>query len=179
MQCRNGHYSGSQKDPTKINTENRKQCISRLKCVKKKESLQWSCICVVAREYAVFILRVGGLFSNILTARPDTWGSRFSSGTSTSSIRIIPVAEALRENLPSILGVLNPFIPLSRINPLTLPSSHFAQTTQISAYGELVILFREKKKKVLLSFTCAVCLRFMWCNVELIFYILPDIRGQD
>lgn len=137
----------------KKSTENRKQCISGLKCVKKKESLQWSCICVVAREYTVFILRVGGLFSNIdcnsniLTARPDTWGSRFSSGTSTSSIRIIPVAEALRENLPSILGVLKPFIPLSRINPLTRPSSHFAQTTQISAYGELVILSREKTKQ--------------------------------
>merc|ERR1719357_262586 len=72
-------------------------------------------------------------------ARPETLGSRFSWGTSTSSIRIMPVADALKENLPSILGVEKPFIPRSRMKPRTLPSSHLAQTTAISAAGELVI----------------------------------------
>lgn len=75
-----------------------------------------------------------------LTASPDTLGSRFSSGTSTSSMRIIPVDEALRENFPSIFGVERPFMPRSRMKPRTFPSSHLAQTTATSATGELVIL---------------------------------------
>lgn len=75
-----------------------------------------------------------------LTARPETLGSRFSWGTSTSSIRIMPVADALSENLPSIFGVAKPFIPRSKMKPLTLPSSHLAQTTAMSATGEFVIL---------------------------------------
>jgi len=56
---------------------------------------------------------------------------------------IWPVIDALNENLPSILGVVKPFIDLSRINPRILLSSHLAQTTAISAIGELVILFKE------------------------------------
>lgn len=75
-----------------------------------------------------------------LTPRPEALGSRFSSGTSTSSKRIIPVAEALRENFPSIFGVEKPFMPRSTMKPRTLPSSHLAQTTAMSATGELVIL---------------------------------------
>lgn len=84
-----------------------------------------------------------------LTARPDTLGSRFSWGTSTSSIRIIPVADALSENFPSILGVDKPFIPRSKIKPRTLPSSHFAQTTAMSATGEFVILAEDREEAVM------------------------------
>lgn len=76
----------------------------------------------------------------LLTARPDTLGSRFSWGTSTSSITIMPVADALSENLPSIFGVVKPFIPRSNMKPRTRPSSHLAQTTAMSATGEFVIL---------------------------------------
>lgn len=76
----------------------------------------------------------------VLTPSPEALGSRFSSGTSTSSMRIIPVVEALRENFPSILGVERPFIPRSKMNPRTRPSSHLAHTIAISATGELVIL---------------------------------------
>ena len=47
-----------------------------------------------------------------LTSSPSTFGRRFSSGTSTSSITIWPVVEALKENFPSILGADSPFIPL-------------------------------------------------------------------
>jgi hypothetical protein len=62
----------------------------------------------------------------------------FSEGTKTLSIIIIPVQEALNENFPSILGAVNPSISFSRIKPLITPSS-LAQTTKISAMGELVI----------------------------------------
>ncbi|XP_034750264.1 glutaryl-CoA dehydrogenase, mitochondrial-like [Etheostoma cragini] len=75
-----------------------------------------------------------------LTPRPETLGSRFSSGTSTSSMTIMPVAEALRENFPSIFGVERPFMPRSKMKPRIFPSSHLAQTTAMSASGELVIL---------------------------------------
>lgn len=78
-----------------------------------------------------------------LTASPDTFGSRFSCGTSTSSIRIMPVADALSENLPSILGVEKPFIPRSKMKPRTRPSSHLAHTTAMSATGEFVILTKD------------------------------------
>ncbi|MGH0166218.1 UNVERIFIED_CONTAM: hypothetical protein FKN15_050537 [Acipenser sinensis] len=73
-------------------------------------------------------------------AKPVTCGSRFSSGTSTSSMMIMPVAEARRENLPWICGVESPGMPRSSRNPRTSPSSHFAHTTHTSAIGELVIL---------------------------------------
>jgi len=77
---------------------------------------------------------------------------------------IIPVGEARRENLPkrnnithrkqqkvmsvvlscpvhvpSIFGVVRPFIFLSKMNPRIRPSSVFAQTIKISATGEFVI----------------------------------------
>lgn len=75
-----------------------------------------------------------------LTFSPSTPGNKFSSGTITESMRIIPVVEARRENLPSIFGVSNPADPLSIINPLIFPSSHDAHTIQMSAIGEFVIL---------------------------------------
>jgi hypothetical protein len=53
---------------------------------------------------------------------------------------IWPVVEALNENFPSILGVVKPFIERSNMKPRIRLSSHFAQTTQISAIGEFVIL---------------------------------------
>lgn len=52
----------------------------------------------------------------------------------------MPVEDDLSENFPSILGVEKPFIPRSKIKPRTLPSSHLAHTTAMSAKGELVIL---------------------------------------
>lgn len=59
----------------------------------------------------------------------------------------MPVADALRENLPSILGVEKPFMPRSKIKPRTLLSSHLAQTIAMSATGEFVIL-EEKQEKI-------------------------------
>ena len=55
----------------------------------------------------------------------------------------MPVVEARRENLPSILGDSSPFIPRSNINPLILLScaSDFAQIIKTSAIGEFVIQF--------------------------------------
>lgn len=77
----------------------------------------------------------------LLTASPTALGSRFSSGTSTSSSTIMPVAEARSENLPSMRGVLSPGVPRSTRKPRTRPSSsHTAHTRHRSATGELVIL---------------------------------------
>ena len=55
-------------------------------------------------------------------------------------MKIIPVTEDLRENLPSILGAESPFIPFSRMKPRR-PPSVCAQTMNTSAMGELVIQF--------------------------------------
>lgn len=76
----------------------------------------------------------------ILTLSPATLGKRFSAGTGTSSIWIMPVTEARSENLPSILGVESPLKLLSTMKPLISPSSHLAQTIHTSAIGEFVIL---------------------------------------
>src|SRR5450759_1342499 len=73
------------------------------------------------------------------TFEPLTFGNRFSSGTKTSSMTISPVTDARRLNLPSIFGADRPFIPFSRRNPRMSPSSSFAQTTNRSAIGALVI----------------------------------------
>lgn len=62
----------------------------------------------------------------------------------------MPVADALRENFPSILGVEKPFMLRSKMKPRTLPSSHFAQTTAMSATGEFVILGKDVGKSVYL-----------------------------
>merc|ERR1712032_1233615 len=72
--------------------------------------------------------------------KPTTLGSMFSSGTATSSMKIMPVWEALRENLPSIFGAERPGTPFSRMKPLS-PPSVWAQTTKTSAMGEFVIQF--------------------------------------
>src|SRR5579862_4837656 len=72
--------------------------------------------------------------------KPSTCGNRFSLGMWTSSMRIMPVILARSDNLPLMGGHSRPFIPFSRRNPRILPSHlHFAQTTQRSAIGELVI----------------------------------------
>jgi hypothetical protein len=73
--------------------------------------------------------------------RPCTSGSSASSPTSTPSITISPVIEARRLILPSILGVVSPFIPRSSTKPLIPPpcASDLAHTTMTSAIGELVI----------------------------------------
>lgn len=73
------------------------------------------------------------------TLRPFALGSIADSGTSTSSIMIMPVTLARNENFPSIFGAVSPFMPFSRMNPLISPASSFIQTTKTSATGELVI----------------------------------------
>ena len=80
-------------------------------------------------------------------AKLFTPGSRFSSGTKTSSIMIMPVTEARRLNLPSILGAVSPFIPFSRMKPRKVPSSSLAQTTKTSAMGELLIQVLEPETR--------------------------------
>jgi len=70
----------------------------------------------------------------------------FDAGTRTSSIMIMPVAEARSENLPSILGVVRPPMPRSRMKPRMTPASSLAQTTNTSAMGELVILRCTKRE---------------------------------
>lgn len=92
----------------------------------------------ISMQKIVFLLTLE--LDQLLTDSPETFGSRLSFGTSTSSIRIMPVEDDLSENFPSILGVEKPFIPRSKIKPRTLPSSHLAHTTAMSAKGELVIL---------------------------------------
>ena len=71
--------------------------------------------------------------------RPRTSGKAFSSGQNTSSMTISPVIEARSPTLPSIFGVDRPLAPLSSTKPRIAPSSSFAQTTNTSAIGELVI----------------------------------------
>ena len=71
--------------------------------------------------------------------RPEPFGSRFSSGTKTSSITISPVGDARTENLPSILRVVSPFMPRSSMKPRMTPPSSFAHTTMTSAIGACVI----------------------------------------
>ena len=51
---------------------------------------------------------------------------------------ISPVIEARSENLPSMVGVVRPSMPRSRMKPRMTPSS-FAQTIIMSATGEWVI----------------------------------------
>ena len=70
----------------------------------------------------------------------DTLGKRQIQTPTTESMKIIPVTEDLRENLPSILGAESPSMPFSRMNPLS-PSSVWAQMMKTSAMGELVIQF--------------------------------------
>ena len=60
-------------------------------------------------------------------ARPDTFGSRLSSGTTASSSTISPVTEVRSDSLPSTFGVEKPLVPRSTMKPRILPSS-FAQT---------------------------------------------------
>ena len=71
-------------------------------------------------------------------ARPETFGSRLSSGTTASSSTISPVTEVRSDSLPSIFGVEKPLVPRSTMKPRILPSS-FAQTTAMSAIGALEI----------------------------------------
>mmetsp|Transcript_526 Transcript_526/g.1579 ORF Transcript_526/g.1579 Transcript_526/m.1579 type:complete len:264 (+) Transcript_526:1980-2771(+) len=87
--------------------------------------------------------------------RPLTLGSMFSAGTLTSSIKIMPVLEARRENLPSIVGAERPGMSFSRMKPRMSPSSSLAHTTKTSASGELVIQFLEPLRMKLPS----ACLR--------------------
>lgn len=111
------------------------------------------------------------------TPRPDALGSRFSSGTSTSSMRIIPVAEALKENFPSIFGVERPFMPRSKIKPRTFPSSHLAQTTAISATGELVILKEKANETLSRHMTTFVC--FFIKHTEHLYFIVSYCSFVD
>jgi hypothetical protein len=71
-------------------------------------------------------------------ARPDTPGSKFSSGTKASSNTTSPVTEVRSEILPSTFGVEKPLVPRSTMKPRIFPSS-FAQTMQRSAIGAFEI----------------------------------------
>lgn len=71
--------------------------------------------------------------------RPLISGNLFYFGTFTSSITICPVIDAFKLIFPVISGADNPFIPFSKMNPRISPYSSLAQTTNISAIGELVI----------------------------------------
>ena len=70
--------------------------------------------------------------------RPTTPGSTFSCGTRTWSKKRADVTEARRENLFSISGAENPFMPFSIMKP-RMPSSVCAQTTARSAIAPFVI----------------------------------------
>ena len=71
-------------------------------------------------------------------ARPDTFGSRLSSGTTASSSTISPVTEVRSDSLPSTFGVEKPLVPRSTMKPRILPSS-LAQTMARSAIGAFEI----------------------------------------
>mmetsp|Transcript_44138 Transcript_44138/g.75098 ORF Transcript_44138/g.75098 Transcript_44138/m.75098 type:complete len:294 (+) Transcript_44138:184-1065(+) len=75
--------------------------------------------------------------------KPRARGSWLACGTATSSMKIMPVTEARRLNLPSILGAESPGMSFSRMNPRITPSSSFAQMMNTSAMGLLVIQFFE------------------------------------
>ena len=66
-------------------------------------------------------------------------GSIFFFGTLTLSNINSPVADALRDHLLWVSGVVNPSMPLSTIIPWILLFSSLAQTIAISAKGELEI----------------------------------------
>ena len=51
----------------------------------------------------------------------------------------MPVIEARKLSLPSILGADSPFTPCSSTKPRIAPSSVFAQITKTSAIGALLI----------------------------------------
>src|SRR5690554_2684215 len=68
-----------------------------------------------------------------------TSGKTFSFGTSTFSNTNSPVLEARSDHLLWVSGVEKPSIPRSTTKPRILPSSSLAQTTAMSAIGELVI----------------------------------------
>ena len=79
---------------------------------------------------------------------PLTFGSIFSSGTLTSSMKIMPVGEALKENLPSILGADNPGIPFSKMNPLSPSSWVLAHMIKTSATGLASNRIKVRKNKI-------------------------------
>lgn len=96
-------------------------------------------ICRSLRDLSEFAVRRSA--RTRLTLSPSTF-SKFSSGTITLSIRIMPVTDSLRENFPSIFGVAkrSRAFSLSTMKPRILLSSHFAQIINTSAMGEFVIL---------------------------------------
>ena len=70
---------------------------------------------------------------------PFTLGSMFSFGTSTLSITIYPVIDALSESFPLITGAVSPAISFSSMKPRIVPDSSLPQTTNTSAIGLDVI----------------------------------------
>src|SRR5688572_6644883 len=86
-----------------------------------------------AIPYLAFVRQPNGPFN------PFTLGKIFAFGTFTLSNTSSPVADARRLHLPCVVGVVNPFIPLSRIRPLMSPLSSFAHTTATCEKGALLI----------------------------------------
>src|SRR3954469_19294765 len=70
---------------------------------------------------------------------PLMLGNIFSLGTFTLSKTSSPVADARKLHLPCVVGVVNPFISLSTINPLISPASSLAHTTATWEKGALLI----------------------------------------
>ena len=70
---------------------------------------------------------------------PDLPGRTLFFGTLTLLKISSPVAEARKDHLLWVSGVLKPSIPLSTIKPCILFCSSLAQTTAISAKGEFEI----------------------------------------
>src|SRR5580765_8825762 len=70
---------------------------------------------------------------------PFTFGKIFSFGTFTLSKTSSPVDDARKLHLPWVVGVVNPSIPLSTINPCMSPASFFAHTTATCENGALLI----------------------------------------
>mmetsp|Transcript_40743 Transcript_40743/g.82170 ORF Transcript_40743/g.82170 Transcript_40743/m.82170 type:complete len:312 (+) Transcript_40743:188-1123(+) len=81
--------------------------------------------------------------------KPRARGSWLACGTATSSMKIMPVTEARRLNLPSILGAESPGMSFSRMNPRITPSSSFAQmmNTCMGCYVQETKEIRKKTRK--------------------------------
>src|SRR5258706_3393433 len=92
---------------------------------------------------------------------PLTFGKIFSFGTFTLSKTSSPVALARSDHLPCVSGVVNPFIPRSRISPFISPFSSLAHTTATSANGALLIHIFEP-------------LRITWSPLSLKLDSMPD-----
>ena len=73
-------------------------------------------------------------------------GALAKAGTNTLSITTSPVMEVRKPSFPWIAGAESPFAPFSARKPRIFPSSVFAQMTNRSAIGALLIQVFEPLK---------------------------------